>query len=223
MAMPSSEASMIGSPAASRKAHLIAISPNNVRAPHLAAAIPSPPAADPDGPPSVRIARAARAATNPSHGIERLGPILTNRGRYGRLACAMRGSMARRNLPECCVIPYCTRTTRALAGLAQGRLPYNDGSIKGGGALGTCRGSMKVILAQPRGYCAGVVRAIEIVERALQKYGPPVYVRHEIVHNKHVVESLKAKGARFVEELSGVPPNSVTIFSAHGVDKSVED
>jgi 4-hydroxy-3-methylbut-2-enyl diphosphate reductase len=68
---------------------------------------------------------------------------------------------------------------------------------------------MKVILAQPRGFCAGVVRAIEIVERALQKYGPPVYVRHEIVHNKHVVESLKAKGARFVEELSEVPPNSV--------------
>ena len=82
---------------------------------------------------------------------------------------------------------------------------------------------MKVILAQPRGFCAGVVRAIEIVERALQKYGPPVYVRHEIVHNKHVVESLKAKGAVFVEDLSEVPPNAVTIFSAHGVAKSVED
>jgi 4-hydroxy-3-methylbut-2-enyl diphosphate reductase len=82
---------------------------------------------------------------------------------------------------------------------------------------------MKVILAQPRGFCAGVVRAIEIVERALQKYGPPVYVRHEIVHNKHVVERLKAKGARFVEELSEVPPNAVTIFSAHGVAKTVED
>src|SRR3984957_11711859 len=82
---------------------------------------------------------------------------------------------------------------------------------------------MRVILAQPRGFCAGVVRAIEIVERALQKYGPPVYVRHDIVHNKPVVESLKAKGARFVEELSEVPPNSVTIFSAHGVAKSVED
>ena len=74
---------------------------------------------------------------------------------------------------------------------------------------------MRVILAQPRGFCAGVVRAIEIVERALQKFGPPVYVRHEIVHNKHVVESLKAKGARFVEDLSEVPPNAVTIFSAH--------
>ena len=81
---------------------------------------------------------------------------------------------------------------------------------------------MKVILAQPRGFCAGVVRAIEIVERALEKYGPPVYVRHEIVHNKHVVESLKAKGAVFVEELSEVPPNAVTVFSAHGVAKSVE-
>src|SRR2546429_194039 len=81
---------------------------------------------------------------------------------------------------------------------------------------------MKVILAQPRGFCAGVVRAIEIVERALQKYGPPVYVRHEIVHNRHVVESLKAKGARFVENLSEVPPNAVTIFSAHGVAKVVE-
>jgi 4-hydroxy-3-methylbut-2-enyl diphosphate reductase len=82
---------------------------------------------------------------------------------------------------------------------------------------------MQVILAQPRGFCAGVVRAIEIVERALKKYGPPVYVRHEIVHNKYVVESLKAKGARFVENLSEVPPDAVTVFSAHGVAKSVED
>src|SRR5256885_11467280 len=82
---------------------------------------------------------------------------------------------------------------------------------------------MKVILAQPRGFCAGVVRAIEIVERALEKYGPPVYVRHEIGHNKHVVESLKAKGAVFVEELSDVPADAVTVFSAHGVAKSVED
>ena len=82
---------------------------------------------------------------------------------------------------------------------------------------------MKVILAQPRGFCAGVVRAIEIVERALQKFGPPVYVRHEIVHNKHVVDSLKAKGARFVENLSEVPADAVTIFSAHGVARRVED
>src|SRR3989440_5152970 len=83
------------------------------------------------------------------------------------------------------------------------------------------RRAMKVILAQPRGFCAGVVRAIEIVERALEKYGPPVYVRHEIVHNKFVVDSLKAKGAIFVEELSEVPQGAVTIFSAHGVAKSV--
>ncbi|MEJ2623010.1 MAG: 4-hydroxy-3-methylbut-2-enyl diphosphate reductase [Pseudolabrys sp.] len=80
---------------------------------------------------------------------------------------------------------------------------------------------MKVILAQPRGFCAGVVRAIEIVERALEKYGPPVYVRHEIVHNKWVVDTLKARGAMFVEELSEVPPDGITIFSAHGVSKAV--
>src|SRR5437879_3861315 len=82
---------------------------------------------------------------------------------------------------------------------------------------------MEVYLAQPRGFCAGVVRAIEIVEKALQKYGPPVYVRHEIVHNKYVVESLKNKGAIFVEELSEVPPKAVTVFSAHGVARSVEE
>ena len=81
---------------------------------------------------------------------------------------------------------------------------------------------MKVILAKPRGFCAGVVRAIEIVERALDKYGPPVYVRHEIVHNKWVVDALKARGARFVENLSEVPPDAITIFSAHGVAKKVE-
>jgi 4-hydroxy-3-methylbut-2-en-1-yl diphosphate reductase len=82
---------------------------------------------------------------------------------------------------------------------------------------------MKIILAQPRGYCAGVVRAIEIVERALEKFGSPVYVRHDIVHNRHVVESLKAKGARFVEDLSEVPRGAVTIFSAHGVSRAVEE
>src|ERR1700689_1759518 len=86
---------------------------------------------------------------------------------------------------------------------------------------------MEVFLAQPRGFCAGVVRAIEIVERAIEKYGPPVYVRHEIVHNKYVVEDLKKKGAIFVRELDEVPlalpdgtPPTV-IFSAHGVPKSV--
>ena len=81
---------------------------------------------------------------------------------------------------------------------------------------------MRIILAQPRGFCAGVVRAIEIVERALDQFGPPVYVRHEIVHNRHVVESLKAKGARFVDELAEVPAGAVTIFSAHGVSRAVE-
>ncbi len=80
---------------------------------------------------------------------------------------------------------------------------------------------MRVILAQPRGFCAGVVRAIDIVEKALDKYGQPVYVRHEIVHNKHVVEALKNKGARFVEELDEVPEGAVTVFSAHGVPLSV--
>jgi 4-hydroxy-3-methylbut-2-en-1-yl diphosphate reductase len=82
---------------------------------------------------------------------------------------------------------------------------------------------MKVILAQPRGFCAGVVRAIEIVERALEKYGAPIYVRHEIVHNGYVVETLKAKGARFVETLAEVPRGARTIFSAHGVARSVEE
>jgi 4-hydroxy-3-methylbut-2-en-1-yl diphosphate reductase len=81
---------------------------------------------------------------------------------------------------------------------------------------------MHVILAQPRGYCAGVVRAIEIVERALTNYGAPVYVRHEIVHNRYVVDGLRAKGARFVETLSEVPQGAVTIFSAHGVSRAVE-
>ena len=80
---------------------------------------------------------------------------------------------------------------------------------------------MRVILAQPRGFCAGVVRAIDIVEKALEKFGEPVYVRHEIVHNKHVVESLKSKGARFVEELDEIPDGAVTVFSAHGVPQSV--
>jgi 4-hydroxy-3-methylbut-2-en-1-yl diphosphate reductase len=84
-------------------------------------------------------------------------------------------------------------------------------------------GSIQVVLAQPRGFCAGVVRAISIVERALEKYESPVYVRHEIVHNKHVVEDLKAKGARFVDEIDEIPPGAVTIFSAHGVSKSVEN
>ncbi len=81
---------------------------------------------------------------------------------------------------------------------------------------------IEIILANPRGFCAGVERAIEIVERALTKYGPPIYVRHEIVHNKHVVDSLRAKGAIFVDEIDEVPDGAVTIFSAHGVAEKVE-
>ncbi len=82
---------------------------------------------------------------------------------------------------------------------------------------------MRVNLAQPRGFCAGVVRAIDIVERSLEKFGAPVYVRHEIVHNKHVVDSLRAKGAVFVEEISEIPDGATTIFSAHGVARRVVD
>jgi len=82
---------------------------------------------------------------------------------------------------------------------------------------------VRVILAQPRGFCAGVRRAIDIVERALEQFGAPVYVRHEIVHNRHVVEGLRAKGARFVEHLADVPAGAVTIFSAHGVSQAVAD
>jgi 4-hydroxy-3-methylbut-2-enyl diphosphate reductase len=81
---------------------------------------------------------------------------------------------------------------------------------------------MRVILAQPRGFCAGVERAIEIVERALKKFGPPIYVRHEIVHNRHVVDDLRQRGAIFVDELAQVPDGAMTIFSAHGVAKKVE-
>ncbi|MDH3590469.1 MAG: 4-hydroxy-3-methylbut-2-enyl diphosphate reductase [Planctomycetota bacterium] len=83
--------------------------------------------------------------------------------------------------------------------------------------------AFSVILAQPRGFCAGVDRAIDIVEMALQKYGAPIYVRHEIVHNRHVVDTLRAKGAVFVEELDEVPEGAVVIFSAHGVARSVVD
>ena len=80
---------------------------------------------------------------------------------------------------------------------------------------------LRVLIAAPRGFCAGVDRAIEIVERALERYGAPVYVRHEIVHNRYVVDGLKAKGAIFVEELEEVPDGVPVIFSAHGVPKSV--
>ena len=82
---------------------------------------------------------------------------------------------------------------------------------------------MNIILAKPRGFCAGVTRAIETVERALTKFGPPVYVRHEIVHNKFVVESLRKKGAIFVTEVEQIPQGAITIFSAHGVSDRVEE
>jgi 4-hydroxy-3-methylbut-2-enyl diphosphate reductase len=82
---------------------------------------------------------------------------------------------------------------------------------------------MRVLMAQPRGFCAGVVRAIQIVERSLEKFGAPVYVRHEIVHNRHVVERLERMGAVFVEDLQEIPDGAVTIFSAHGVAQSIID
>jgi 4-hydroxy-3-methylbut-2-en-1-yl diphosphate reductase len=81
----------------------------------------------------------------------------------------------------------------------------------------------EILLAEPRGFCAGVDRAIEIVEKALAKFGRPIYVRHEIVHNTYVVNDLKEKGAIFIEELSDVPPGATLVFSAHGVSKAVQD
>src|ERR1700729_2495263 len=82
---------------------------------------------------------------------------------------------------------------------------------------------MEVFLANPRGFCAGVDRAIDIVERAIELFGAPIYVRHEIVHNRHVVDRLRALGAIFVEELSEVPANGTVIFSAHGVSSALEN
>lgn len=82
---------------------------------------------------------------------------------------------------------------------------------------------LAIILAKPRGFCAGVERAIEIVEKALELYGPPIYVRHEIVHNKWVVEDLRSKGVVFVDEVADVPDGAITIFSAHGISEKVEN
>ncbi len=82
---------------------------------------------------------------------------------------------------------------------------------------------MQILLANPRGFCAGVDRAIEIVERALELFGAPIYVRHEVVHNRHVVEGLRARGTVFVEELDEVPDDATVIFSAHGVSQAVHE
>jgi len=91
----------------------------------------------------------------------------------------------------------------------------------GGGAAAAAAG-VQILLAEPRGFCAGVDRAIDIVDRALEKFGAPIYVRHEIVHNTYVVDDLKAKGAIFIEDLAEVPPGSTLVFSAHGVSKAVQ-
>jgi len=91
------------------------------------------------------------------------------------------------------------------------------------GKDGVDRVPLTVLLASPRGFCAGVIRAIDVVERALDLYGPPVYVRHEIVHNRHVVDRLRSLGAVFVDELDEVPAGGTVIFSAHGVSSAVED
>lgn len=96
--------------------------------------------------------------------------------------------------------------------------PASDASV---GASVPAPATLRILLAQPRGFCAGVVRAIDTVEGALKKFGAPVYVRHEIVHNAHVVADLRAKGALFVEELSEIPDGAVTVFSAHGVARQV--
>ena len=84
-------------------------------------------------------------------------------------------------------------------------------------------GAEELLLAQPRGFCAGVDRAIEIVERAIAQFGAPIYVRHEIVHNRFVVEDLRAKGAVFIEDLQVVPAGATVVFSAHGVSRAVRD
>ena len=89
-------------------------------------------------------------------------------------------------------------------------------------SVGHRTGCLRVILAQSRGFCAGVERAIDTVQAALQKYGAPVYVRHEIVHNRRVVENLKAKGVRFVDHVEEIPSDMVAVFSAHGVSAKVE-
>ena len=99
---------------------------------------------------------------------------------------------------------------------AQGR-PKRSSAPLGGSAVREATSVGVILLAEPRGFCAGVDRAIEIVEKALQKFGAPIYVRHEIVHNTYVVNDLKTKGAIFIESLDEVPPGATLVFSAHGV------
>ncbi len=99
--------------------------------------------------------------------------------------------------------------------------PFHSNAAAGSDAAAAGLPPLNLLIAAPRGFCAGVDRAIEIVEKALERYGAPVYVRHEIVHNKYVVEGLKAKGAVFVKELNEVPDDAPVVFSAHGVPKTV--
>ena len=110
-------------------------------------------------------------------------------------------------------------------------VPAHIGTARRASASGTSMSSaahavasvgVEIYLAEPRGFCAGVDRAIEIVEKALQKFGRPIYVRHEIVHNTYVVNDLKAKGAIFIEALDDVPPGATLVFSAHGVSKAIQ-
>jgi len=108
--------------------------------------------------------------------------------------------------------------TPSAAGPSHGAsAPSGGGEPREAGSVG-----VQVILAEPRGFCAGVDRAIEIVEKALAKFGAPIYVRHEIVHNTYVVNDLKSKGAIFIEDLADVPPGATLVFSAHGVSKAVQ-
>ena len=110
------------------------------------------------------------------------------------------------------------------AGPPQGKLAPSGGSaVHAVTSVGATFLPKEIILAEPRGFCAGVDRAIEIVERALLKFGAPIYVRHEIVHNTYVVNDLKAKGAIFIEELDDVPAGATLVFSAHGVSRAVQD
>jgi len=108
-----------------------------------------------------------------------------------------------------------TRKTSAAGPLQGASAPSGGSEPHEAGSVGA-----QIVLAEPRGFCAGVDRAIEIVERALAKFGAPIYVRHEIVHNTYVVNDLKAKGAIFIEELDEVPPGATLVFSAHGVSKA---